>query len=102
MNDLQKMLRDFANTKSKFFELRDGQEKEVRYLDAEVVPNHFDGGKTTCVRFHLEVEGAAQSWDRISRDLVLQMSRIPKGSLIRIRRTGDKSKTKYFVERIEE
>ena len=102
MNDLQKMLRDYADKQSKFFKLLNGQEKIVRYLRAEVVPNHFDNGKTQCVRFHLESEGKIKLWDRTSMRLSLQMSNIPEGSLIKIKRTGDLGNSKYFIERIKE
>jgi hypothetical protein len=101
MSSVQKLLKEFATAKSKFFELRDGEEKTVSFIGAETVPNHFDGGKTTCIRFHLESNGAVQAWDRVSRGLALQMSAIPTNSLIKIRRTGDKSKTKYFVEVVQ-
>jgi hypothetical protein len=101
MDDLQKMLKEYANLKSKYFELKDGQTKQAKFVGAEIVPNHFDGGKTKCMRFYLESEGTIKSWDRVSRDLVLQMSNIPKGSLVQISRTGDK-RTKYIVERMEE
>ena len=102
MDKIQELLKEFATSKSKFFELRDGEEKAVRFISAEKVSNHFDGGKTTCIRFHLEYDGVVQAWDRVSRDLALQMAKIPPGSLIKIKRVGDKSKTKYSVKEIKE
>ena len=51
------VLSGYANDKSKFFNLPDNEELEVRYLSAEEVANHFDGGKTVCIRYHLEFNG---------------------------------------------
>jgi hypothetical protein len=102
INDTQELLKQFASAKSQFFELRDGEEKKVRFVSAQKVPNNFDGGKTQCIRFSLQVDGVIQLWDRTSRDLALQMSKITKGSLISIKRSGEKSKTKYVVKEIIE
>ena len=95
-------LKNFASKGGNYFNLADGDETQVKYLYAEEVPNAFDGGKTICVRYHLEVNGQELWWDRMSKDLALQMSRIPEGSIIRIKRTGQKSKTRYIVRRIED
>jgi len=101
MDISQDFLKKFATSKSRFFELLDGEEATVKYLYAEEVPNNFDGGKTTCARYHFEVEAIEQLWDRTSRDLANQMSKIPSGALINIKRTGHKSKTKYTIKRVE-
>lgn len=101
MNDSIEILKKFATSKSKFFDLPDGEQAQVKFLDAEEVPNHFDGGKSTCIRYHLEVNGKELLWDRTSRDLALQMAKISEGDTISIRRTGHKSKTKYYVRKVE-
>jgi len=85
-----------------FFNLLDGEESTVRFISAEVVPNNFDGGKTTLIRYHIEVNGIKQMWDRPSRKLAELMSEIPSGALISIKRIGQKNQTKYFIRRIEE
>jgi hypothetical protein len=40
-------------------------------------------------------------WDRTSRDLAKQMALISEGETILIKRTGEKSKTKYFIRKVE-
>lgn len=102
MNKSQMILKNFASTKSKYFDLPDGEEMQVKFLSAEQVPNNFDGGKTNCIRYHLEVDGIIQFWDRTSRDLAKQMSKICEGDLIAIKRIGQKNKTKYFVTKVAE
>ena len=101
MNKSQELLKKFASSKSKYFDLPDGAEAQVRFLSAEEVPNHFDGGKTICIRYHLEIDGVKQFWDRTSRGLAQQMAKISEGDFILIKRTGEKSKTKYFIKRVE-
>lgn len=101
MDKSSTLLKQFASKKSQFFELLDGAEAKVRFLSAEEVPNNFDGGKTRCIRYHLEVDGSEQLWDRTSRSLAQQMTRITEGSDIVIKRTGQKSKTKYIIRKVD-
>jgi hypothetical protein len=96
------LLKRFASSKSKYFDLPDGEEAQVKFLYAEEVPNHFDGGETRCIRFHFEVDGKEMLWDRTSRELAKQMALIPEGATILIKRVGEKSKTKYSIRKIEE
>ncbi|MGA2775651.1 MAG: hypothetical protein ABSE81_06290 [Candidatus Omnitrophota bacterium] len=102
MDESRQILRDFAKSGSMFFKLEDGDEKTVRFLSFEKAPNNFDGGKTTLIRYHLEVDGVKKLWDRPSHKLAEQMAEIPFGALIKIKRTGQKNQTKYFIEEIKE
>lgn len=102
MDRSREVLKKFAALKSKFLTLPDGEEVTVKFLRAEEAPNNFDGGKTMLIRYHLLVEGVEQLWDRTSRDLAQQMSKIAENDTIVIKRTGQKSKTKYFVRKVEE
>lgn len=101
MEDSGEFLRKYADSKKRYFDLPDGQEVRVKFLGAEVVPNHFDGGKTTCIRYQLEVDGIQKSWDRVSAELARQMSTLAKGDSIFISRTGYKNQTKYCIRRAE-
>jgi hypothetical protein len=85
-----------------FFKLGDGEEATVRFLSAEIATNNFDGGKTTLVRYTLEVDGVKKLWDRPSHKLADQMAEIPSGALIKIKRKGQKNQTVYFIEEIKE
>lgn len=100
MSESNKVLKRYASSKSKYFDLPDGEEKTVRFLYAEEVPNHFDGGKTTCVRYHLEIDGHAQMWDRTSRELATQMAELSEGDIVTIKRVGQKNKTKYTIRKV--
>jgi hypothetical protein len=99
MEDSGDLLKKYADSKRKYFDLPEGQEVKVKFLGAEVVPNHFDGGKTTCIRYHLEVDGIQKSWDRVSAELARQMSTVLKGDSIFISRTGYKNQTKYVIRK---
>ena len=101
MDDSGDVLREYANQKRKYFDLPEGQEVKVTYLGAEIVPNHFDGGKSTCIRYSLEVGGIPKHWDRVSAELAKLMSVLKKGDVIYISRTGEKSKTKYSIRKAE-
>lgn len=96
------LLKKYASSRSKFFDLPDGAEAKVKFLYAEEVPNHFDGGKSNCIRYHFEVDGVEQLWDRLSRQLAQDMAKVSESETIIIKRVGQKSKTKYSIERVEQ
>lgn len=102
MNRSSQLLKEFARSGSMFFKLDDGNEAVVRFISAEPVPNNFDGGKTTLIRYHLEVDGEKKLWDRPSRKLAERMAEIPSSALIKIKRKGQKNQTVYFIEEIKE
>jgi len=99
--DSRDILKKFASSKSKYFDLPDGEETQVKFLYAEEVPNHFDGGETICIRYHFEIDGKEMLWDRTSRELSKQMTLVSEGEIILIKRVGEKSKTKYFIRKVE-
>jgi predicted nucleic acid-binding protein len=99
--DSQDLLKRFAAARSIYFDLPDGEEAKVKFIFAEEVPNHFDRGETSCIRYHLEIDGKEMLWDRTSRELAKQMALIPEGATVFIKRIGEKSKTKYFIRKVE-
>jgi len=101
MSDTNELLKKFVSSKSRFFSISDGEEIIVRFLSAEEVPDSFSGGKKKAICYHLEVDGKELLWDRTSRSLAQQMSQIPKGSWIKLKRIGERTKTKYFIEKRE-
>jgi hypothetical protein len=102
MGDSKEFLQRFASSKSMFFDLPDGEERKVTFLSAEEIPNKFDGGQSTCVRYHLKVDDKEKLWDRVSRELAQEMAKISEGDTIFIQRTGQKNKTKYFIRKVKE
>lgn len=102
MDNSKKMLNNYVNKNSKYFVLHDDEERTVKFIGVEVIPNRFDNGASTCIRYRFELEdGIQQSWDRGSRSLAEQMSRIPEGTTIGIKKIGSGNQTKYFVRLID-
>ena len=100
--DSKETLNDFVNKNSKYFVLPDDEEKIVKYIGAEIIPNKFDGGLTDCVRYTFELSGGIrQSWDRGSRALAEKLLNVTEGSTIGIRKTGAGNKTKYSIRKID-
>lgn len=95
------VLRRYVSFRSRFFALKDGEEKKIEYLGAEEIPNHFDGGKSNCIRYRVKEDGVEKYWDRVSRELAEQMSSVGPTAVILIKRIGAKSKTKYFIRKAE-
>lgn len=91
------ILSNFGNKRKRFFDIKDGEEVPVKFLHAEEIPNPYDKGKTTCIRYHLEFDGQKFLWDRISKSLAIQMADIPENTNIVIKRIGQKNETKYEI-----
>jgi hypothetical protein len=83
-----------------YFELKDGEEAEVVFIKAEIIPSNFDGGKTQCVRYTFNVDGTIKIWDRSHRVLAQQMAQCCEGDVISIRRVGTGNKTKYIINKV--
>ncbi len=101
MDNSNEVLKRFYTQKSKYLVLREGEEVKLRFLWAEETPNNYDGGATTLIRYHVEVNGKEQLFERSSRSLAQQMANIPEGKLIFIKRMGEKGKTRYLVRMAE-
>jgi hypothetical protein len=102
MSNSQDVLKKYVSGKGRYFMVKEGEEITVKYLFSEIVPNYFSKDKADIIRYHLEVDGVQKFWDRASRELAMQMSEIPEGSMITISRTGEGNKTKYKIKRLEE
>ena len=94
-------LMNFVQAKSKYFELKDGQVKTVKYLSAEPVTTHYQGTPVQCMRFKFEVDGKEIFWDRTSREFAKQMLNFSSGNLLSIKVVGQKNQTKYFIKKVE-
>ncbi|NQS89683.1 hypothetical protein HQ584_07850 [Patescibacteria group bacterium] len=102
MDENQDAIKKFISSISTFFELRDGEEKIVKYVGAGLTPSCFDGGKTLCLRVKLEEDGEVKFWDRTSRKLAKQLEQYLVGDIISIKRTGKKGDTEYHIRKVEE
>ena len=100
MDESKELLRKFVNSKSQFFELKDGEEKTVKYLSAEPVTTHYQGKPVESIRFHLEYEKKEVYWDRTSRDFAKQMLNFSSGDILTIKIQGQKNQTKYFINKV--
>ncbi len=101
MNDSENVLKDFVSSKSHFITLLEGEEFVGKFLSAQKIPDPFNGGKTQTIRYCFLVNGEKKLIDRSSRKLAEQMSYIKEGEIVKIKRTGEKSKTKYSVKKID-
>lgn len=95
------LLKKFAFGRSKFLTLKDGEELVAKFVTFDIVPNHFDGGETECIRYTLEINGVEKFWESSSGKLADQMVAISPGDTISIKRTGIGNNTKYIITKIE-
>ena len=100
MESSQKILKDFVNRKSTYWNISDGEEATVKFLFAEPSTTHFKGKPIECIRYHVEVNGEEKIWDRPHRELAKQMANFSEGDLISIKRIGEGNKTKYNVIKV--
>ena len=101
MKEIEQILKEFVRNKSQFFNLADGEEAVVKFLSVEQVVTTFRGNEVESIRYYFEVDGKELSWDRVSRELAKQMLEFSAGDLIKIKREGEKNKTKYFLEKVK-
>ena len=101
MDKSQELLRKFSSTDAKYFELRSGEEKRVKFLFVEEVPNEFNGGKGKIMRYHFEENGKEKIWDRVSKQLIREMSKVSEGDIIIIKRMGEGKFTTYSVTKTQ-
>ena len=100
MDQNQKNLKSFVNSKSQFLTIKDGGEQTVKYLSANPGRTYFQGKTTECIRFIFEIDSKPMFWDRTSRELAVQMSEFLPGDMLSIKVTGQKNKTKYFIKKV--
>lgn len=93
-------LMNFVRSKSKFLDLKDGQEAIIKYLSAEPTTTHYQGVSVQCMRYKFEIDGKEVFWDRTSRELAKQMSDYSPGDILLIKVVGQKNQTKYFIEKV--
>lgn len=93
-------LDDFINDKSNFFNLLDGHEAIVKLLGAQKITTSYNGTPVNSIRYTFEIKGKEMFWDRSSRDLAVLMKEFNKGDVLRIKRFGQKNKTRYEIEKI--
>ena len=95
-------LMNFVQSKSKFLELKDGQEATVKYISAEPVITNFQGNPVPSMRFKFEVDGKEIFWDRTAREFAKQMLAFSSGDLLSIKVFGQKNQTKYLIKKINQ
>lgn len=95
-------LKEFSSGGSKYFKPARGADIFCKYLFYEVVPNRFDGGKSQCVQYHLEIDGEQRIFSSTSKALAQKISKVPQGSKIKMNVQGEGTHTKYSVEVISD
>src|SRR3989338_3375177 len=83
----QGFLKQYASKSSEFqfFKPPHDRAVEVIFLKCEPVQNYFDEKGHIIPRYHLEVDGKIQYWDRPSKSLAQQMAQFEPGTRISIR-----------------
>ncbi len=100
MGKSEDALRSFVDKKSSFLDLPDGAEAEVKYLGAEAIETRFNGAPLPSIRYQFEHGGVRKSWDRSSREFAKQMMAFKEGDVLRIKRSGQRNATKYFITKV--
>ena len=85
----------YALSKPKFLTLVEGEQVQVKFLSANLATSNFNEGE--CLQYHFEHKGINKRLTSASQDLAQQMSMMPEGSEILIKRIGVGYGTKYQV-----
>lgn len=101
MDKSQELLKKFSSTDAKYFELRSGEEKRVKFIFVEEVPNEFKDGQGKIMRYHFEENGKEKIWDRISKQLTREMAKVSEGDFILIKRMGEGKFTTYSITKTQ-
>lgn len=99
-NDPRNVCKNFVRRNSKYFNLEDGEEAEITYLDATFVTTNFKGREVDCLEYLIEVDGQEMKWHRSHRGLAEMMSCYQAGDVLRIKREGKGNQTKYFIQKV--
>ncbi len=100
MEKSEDVLGNFVSMKSTFLEVLDGAEVVVKYLGAEAIESKFNGVALASIRYQFEHGGCKKSWDRSSREFARQMMAFKEGDVLKIKRTGQRNATKYFITKV--
>lgn len=100
MKDFKDVFENFIDSKSEFLDIPDGSERTVTFLSVAPQTTTFKGKSILCLRYVFDVEGKELKWDRTSRELAKQMCRYEKGDTLKIKREGERNKTKYFIDKL--
>lgn len=101
MDKSQELLKRFSSADALYFEIASGQEKRVRFLFVEVAPPNPNGWKGHLMRYHFNENGKEKIWDRVSKQLIREMSKVSEGDIIIIKRMGEGKDTTYSVTKTQ-
>lgn len=91
---------NYSKSKPKFLSLGDGEEVKVQFLEAKVTISEFSNEE--CIKYRLKHGKVNKFLISGSGDLAREMSAIPKGSIISIKRVGLGYSTRYLVAMVSE
>ena len=95
-----KSFKDFAKSKSAFVSVKDGESYTGIYQGYKFIEKDVKGETKEYARYLLEdlQDNVVRNLDSQSGSLATQMDKIPKGSLVKISKTGEGFDTKWKVE----
>ena len=90
-------LMDYVAKNSKTISLRDEESIEVKYQGYEIGKNRFDTEKDT-INYKLETPFGVKVFSSGALSLARTFDNIEQGTIIRLTRDGEGTKTRYKVE----
>ncbi len=93
-------LTDYVKRNSKTFTLQDGDSAIATYRGYKIGANKYDPEKEA-VYYQLETEFGIKTFQSSALVLANTLYKIPKGTEVRITRTGEGNKTTYAIEKKE-
>ena len=73
MSNSKEILKEYVNSKSKFYNLQNGDEDTIRFISAYPITTHYQGKPIDSIRYCIEKDGKEMFWDRSNRELAQQM-----------------------------
>lgn len=94
-------LKDWANKRSKYIRLADGDSVIGIYLGFKEVQSGYDPEKVV-MQYLIEIAGENKYFESGAGSVARQFDEIDEGAMVKISRKGKDTKTKYTVEEVGE
>ena len=92
-------LKKWVDDQSEFIRLADGESFDGKYGGYSMVASRFDTEKFV-IRYLFTIDEKEKKFDCGNKSLALGLDSVVVGTLVKVSRTGEQTKTKYAVEEI--